>query len=66
MKEPTQYYMRELLRVSLLIDKQKFNTFQEADKMIKLQTDLITIVLNLLHDELYSRGPRYYFDPWGW
>ena len=66
MKEPTEYYLRELLRVSLLIDKRKFNTFQEADKMIKLQTDLITIVLNLLHDELYIRGPRYYQDPWDW
>ena len=63
MKEPTEYYLRELLRVSLLIDKRKFNTFQEADKMIKLQTNLITIVLNYLHDELYSRGPRYWIDP---
>ena len=51
------------MRISLKIDKRKFNTFQEADKLIKQQTDLIMIVLNLLHDELYSRGRRYYRNP---
>ena len=69
MRGDTEHYLRELMRISLKIDKRKFNTFQEADKLIKQQTDLIMIVLNLLHDELYSRGRRYYrntfdFDAW--
>ena len=63
MRGDTEHYLRELMRISLKIDKRKFNTFQEADKMIKLRTDLIMIVLNYLHDELYSRGPRYWIDP---
>ena len=63
MRGDTEHYLRELMRISLKIDKRKFNTFQEADKLIKQQTDLIMIVLNLLHDELYSRGRRYYRNP---
>ena len=63
MKGSTEYHLRELLRISLKIDKRKFNTFQEADKLIRQQTDLINIVLVLLHDELYTRSQRYYIDP---
>ena len=63
MRGDTEFHLRELLRISLLIDKRKFKSFQEADTMIKLQTNLINVVLILLHDELYSRSRRYYDDP---
>ena len=66
MKAETEHYLRELLKLSKKIENRKFETFQEADRMIKVESDLIIRVGTLLHMDLFSRSRRYYDDPWDW
>ena len=66
MKDRTYFILRELIKISLKIDKQKYSSFQEADRLIWQQTDLINSSCALLQDELFTRSRRYDIDPWDW
>ena len=66
LKDTTYYHLRELIKLSLKIDKQKYKSFEEADRLIRQQTDLINSSCALLQDELFTRSRRYDIDPWDW
>jgi len=59
----TTYYVRQLLKISKKIETRKFNSFQEADRLVKQETQLVCTVATLLHLDLYSRSKRYFDDP---
>ena len=48
------------------IEDRKFKTFQEADRLIKVESDLIIRVGTLLQMDLFNRSRRYIDDPWDW
>ncbi len=66
MKAETEHYLRQLLKVSRKIEDRKFKTFQEADRLIKVESDLIIRVGTLLQMDLFNRSRRYIDDPWDW
>ena len=66
MKAETEHYLRQLLKVSKKIESRKFKTFQEADRLIKVESDLIIRVGTLLQMDLFNRSQRYIDDPWDW
>ena len=66
MKAETEHYLRQLLKVSKKIEDRKFKTFQETDRLIKVESDLIIRVGTLLQMDLFNRSRRYIDDPWDW
>ena len=66
LKAETEHYLRQLLKVSRKIEDRKFKTFQEADRLIKVESDLIIRVGTLLQMDLFNRSRRYIDDPWDW
>jgi len=66
LKAETEHYLRQLLKVSKKIESRKFKTFQEADRLIKVESDLIIRVGTLLQMDLFNRSQRYIDDPWDW
>ena len=54
------------LAISKKIENRKFKTFQEADRLIKVESDLIIRVGTLLQMDLFNRSRRYIDDPWDW
>lgn len=63
MDDQITYYIRQLLKISKQIETRKFKTFEQADELIRKETQLACTVATLLHLDLHSRSKRYFEDP---
>lgn len=51
--------MADSITVARKIRKYKWETFQELEKLMKLETNHLKKLMILLHHDLSSRNPRY-------